>query len=212
MEAKAQGTIEYLVIIAVVVVISLIVVGLVVTQTSSVTESDKKANNLGWKTKELQIADLAVDGSGNGTIVLSSNLIDKISIDSIVIGSATNSSAKQMFLGSTERISLENLPPCTNQNEAYTITINYHSADGLDKSVSGKFYANCIDDARILGSVNLSVGVDAVVGNNTSIISGYFTLADSNAIATDLIDDLTQGANSDSQLTITSSEIKLRVR
>ena len=100
-KATAQGTVEYLVIIAVVVVISLIVVGLVISQTSSVSESDKKATNLGWKTKEVQIMDFAVDAQGNGILALNSALPDSVRIDSVVIGSINNSSTKQLFLGST---------------------------------------------------------------------------------------------------------------
>ncbi|MDD4251480.1 MAG: hypothetical protein PHX27_04795 [Candidatus ainarchaeum sp.] len=205
---KAQGTIEYLVIIAIVVVISLVVVGLLISQTSSVSATDQKTTNLVWKTKEVQIMDFAVDLEGNGTMILNSNLIDGITLDSIVVGSSTNPSTKQMFLGSVQKFSLTNLTACTAQNQKYIITINYTTKEGLDKSVNGEFYANCISNALTLNSLNLS-DTDATSVTNMSAATGYLVMVNSSAVATDAIDDLTQGTNADNQLRITENEIKL---
>ena len=208
MNKKGQGTIEYLVIIAVVVVISLIVVGLVLNQTSSVSATDQKTTNLAWKTKELQIMDFAADAEGRGTIIINSNLPEGVTIDSIVIGDSTNPSTKQIFLGSNQRFSLTSLVACTLQNQKYTITINYTTREGLSKSVSGDFYANCITNALTLNFLSLSVN-DASIITNTNITTGYLILTNADAISTDSIDNFTNGENTDGQLTIVDGEIKL---
>jgi len=212
MNKRAQGTVEYLVIIAVVVVISLIVVGILITQTSSVSATDQKATNLAWKTKEVQIRDFVVDPQGRGTILLASNLPDGITMDSVVIESVNNpSGSKQMFLGSVQKFSLTGLVACSGQNQLYVITLNYISKDGLSKSVSGKFFANCVTNALTLNSLSLSTN-DASVVTNTNIATGYLTLVNSSAVVTDSIDDFTQGvASVPASLTITTNEIKLGV-
>lgn len=206
----AQGTIEYLVIIAVVVVIALIVVALVLNQTSSVSATDQKTTNLAWQSKEIQVKDFVVDAEGRGTIVLASNLPQGVTMDSIVIQSVSNSaSSKKLFLGAINDFSLTNLPACTGQNQKYSITLNYTTLEGLVKSVTGEFYANCVTNALTLDSLSLSTS-DASVVTNTSVATGYLVLVNSSAVNTDSIDDFTEGTNSDSQLTITTTEVKLR--
>ncbi len=152
MERKGQGTIEYLVIIAVVVVIALIVVGLLITQTSSVSATDQKTTNLAWKTKEVKIMDFAVSADGVGTIVLSSSLSEGVTLTSIIINSIDSPVSGQIFFSSNKSFSLSNLPFCTSQSQKYSITLNYISKEGLAKSISGEFYANCL----------ASLGVDSV--------------------------------------------------
>ena len=210
MNKKAQGTIEYLVIIAVVVIISLVVVGMLITQTSSVSATDQKTTNLAWKTKELQVMDFAADADGKGTVIVNSNLPEGVIINSIVIGDSTDLSTKQIFLGSVKKFSLTNLFACTSQNQKYTITINYTTREGLTKSVSGEFYANCVSNALTLEVLGFIPNQEGETGTNTGIISGYFTLTNPNAISTDSLDDFTNGTNSDNQLTIVDGEIKLK--
>lgn len=210
MDHNAQGTIEYLVIIAIVVVISLIVVVLLLNQTSSVSQTDQKTTNLAWKSKEIQVADFIADSQGRGTIILASNLSEGITLDSIVIDSVSNSaSLKKIFFGSKNRFSLTNLPGCSGQNQKYTITLNYTTLEGLTKSFTGEFYANCVNNALILNSLFLTTN-DASTITNTNVATGYLILTNPNAINSDSIDNFTQGANSDLHLTITSTEVKLK--
>jgi hypothetical protein len=71
---KAQGTIEYLVIIAIVVVIALVVVGIllqILEQGSAIPEESAK---IAWKSAEpWSIADWTVDSSGDLTVVIQNN-------------------------------------------------------------------------------------------------------------------------------------------
>lgn len=210
MEAKGQGTIEYLVIIAIVVVISLIVVGILITQTSSVSTTDQKTTNLSWKAKELQITDFVADASGNGIIFLASNLPEGAVIESIEVGSSINSSSKQVFFGSTQRFSLTNIFPCTMQNQEYEVKINYISKEGLSKSVSGKFFVNCVDNALVLESIQLlDENPDSFENSNFSIVGGFLTFNNSEAISTNILDNFLEGANVDGQLNISQEEIIL---
>lgn len=93
----AQGTIEYLVIIAVVVILSLVVVLLLLNQTSSVSETDQRMTNLEWETKEVKIMDFAVSEDGAGKMIVSSNLLNEVIIDSIVVDSIEIPLGDQLF-------------------------------------------------------------------------------------------------------------------
>ncbi|MFA6269169.1 MAG: hypothetical protein WC652_05105, partial [archaeon] len=77
--SPGQGTIEYLVVIAIVVVISLVVVGIVFTTNSSGDTAIKSAelrNSVGV----IGFAEPVVDGSGDGLIGVSNNTGEAISI------------------------------------------------------------------------------------------------------------------------------------
>jgi uncharacterized protein (UPF0333 family) len=205
---RGQGTIEYLVIIAVVVVISLIVVALVFSQTSGVSETQQRATNLAWKTKELQVVDLVVDSEGKGLILLAGNIPNGATLNRIEIEGASNSSSKKIFFGSSQKISLTDLPACNGKNQKYSVIIYYITKDGLSKSERGEFYADCVSNALDIKSVTLSVS-DANFVTNTASITGYLVMSNTNAVHTDLIDNFLEGTNSDSQLEITSPEITL---
>ncbi|MFA6064466.1 MAG: hypothetical protein WCW44_01470 [archaeon] len=89
-EHKAQGTIEYLVIIAIVVVIALVVVGLllqVMNQGSNIPETSAKT---AWKSTEpWGIVDWSRATDGNLTLVLKNNTADTLEFNEFAIGSSS---------------------------------------------------------------------------------------------------------------------------
>ncbi|HPM86228.1 MAG TPA: hypothetical protein PLI99_03985, partial [archaeon] len=146
----AQGTIEYLVIIAVVVILSLVVVLLLLNQTSSVSETDQRMTNLEWETKEVKIMDFAVSEDGAGKMIVSSNLLNEVIIDSIVVDSIEIPLGDQLFFNKTISFSLNDIPACTTRgNQEYSITINYTTREGLSKKITGVFYANCVSASEV---------------------------------------------------------------
>ena len=81
-EKRAQGTVEYLVIVAVVIVISLIVVGLVIGMTSS-NDVAGGGQKIGQQIQEISIKDILLKPDGNYAVDLQSNLIENITITRI---------------------------------------------------------------------------------------------------------------------------------
>ncbi|MFA5764394.1 MAG: hypothetical protein WC915_06310, partial [archaeon] len=65
MQTKAQGTIEYLVIIAIVVVISLVVVGILVGFLGTGSEVGEQSSQLSNWSNLLAITETSVDPDGN---------------------------------------------------------------------------------------------------------------------------------------------------
>lgn len=87
---KAQGTIEYLVIIAIVIVIALVVVGLLLQlmgQGTGVSETSAKAT---WKSAEpWAITDWTKSTTGPVTVVLKNNSSDVLNLVDVNLTSAT---------------------------------------------------------------------------------------------------------------------------
>ena len=88
LQKKAQGTIEYLVIIAIVVVIALVVVGLllqVLGQGSGIPESTART---AWKSASpFAVTDWSKSADGNIQIVLKNDSYEALDFSGIVIGS-----------------------------------------------------------------------------------------------------------------------------
>ena len=86
-KTHAQGTIEYLVILAVIVVLSLVVVSLMTSIFSSPAEQiTSTTNKLGSMNGSISIVDATTDSSGEGIVTFSNRsgenlLITKINID-----------------------------------------------------------------------------------------------------------------------------------
>ena len=68
--SNAQGTIEYLVILAVIVVISLVVVSLMANSTAPAGQITAAQSKLSWGSQPISITDSSVDAEGQGFFVI----------------------------------------------------------------------------------------------------------------------------------------------
>ncbi|MBT4870133.1 MAG: hypothetical protein HON47_01000, partial [Candidatus Diapherotrites archaeon] len=116
--------IEYLVIIAIVIVIALVVVGLllqVMNSGSGVPETQAKAT---WKSAEpIGIIDWGTDSDGNLTLVLRNNSSETIEYNTFDLSSSSsteqdyNSTDKSIASGATYNIVINNATSCTSGNK-----------------------------------------------------------------------------------------------
>ena len=154
---KAQGTVEYLVIISIVVTISLVVVGISTGIIGGNVDSSAQASaKLSWLTKEISVTDAVVGSNGTAIFILKSNLNDFITITSLEIdGSAPKTleggAGKRIGMGEVYSAQVSGVAPCTGQGKKYSIKINYLSSNNLSKSVpAGDFYASCYGNLPFL--------------------------------------------------------------
>ena len=141
MNTKGQGTIEYLVIIAIVIVIALVVVGLllqVMNSGSGVPEAQAKAT---WKSSEpLGIIDWGNTSTGVVTVVLRNNSAESIGFNYITLTSDTdqNTTAQTIASGATVALTVATSDTCTSGNKySYPkeyITIDYNTANINNKT------------------------------------------------------------------------------
>jgi hypothetical protein len=138
---SAQGTLEYLVIIAIVIVIALVVVGLLTGFFSQGTQVNETQSKIYWQTQPLAITDSLTDSSGNMIIVIKNNTSENQTINSIVINDVeTFPDNLTLARGETKTIYL-NKPSlgATNQNQ---IKIVYTTPLGLQKTQLGNTTLN----------------------------------------------------------------------
>ncbi len=123
-----QGTIEYLVIIAIVVVLSLVVVSLLSNQLNT-------AGTISYSTSELKnrtgingisIVDATADGQGNGTIFLKNLNSDTLIITKIKIDGEEHPLEENSFVfGNTFGFNLTDIAVCDQTNKIYSIIIYF---------------------------------------------------------------------------------------
>jgi hypothetical protein len=118
MNNRAQGTIEYLVIIAIVVVIALVVVGLLLQILGNFGTMSETSLKTSWKTAEpWAITDWSRATDGNITLVLKNNSSETMTIKDVNLSTAVADSNATVFAnvapGATVTIRIPTSGACT---------------------------------------------------------------------------------------------------
>lgn len=214
---KAQGTIEYLIIISVVIVVSLIVVGITTGILNNNIDSTNQTNlKLAWLTKEISVIDAVAASDGTASFVLKSNMGEFITINSLEIDENTpfaleEGAGKAMAPGQVYTAQVSGVAPCTGQGKIYKIKINYTSLAGLSKSIpQGDFLASCSSDSLsipsllfvgtpTLGTIPISNAEGGYVNSGTAV-TGLLILNNAMCFG---------GATCDANIKITGSDLVL---
>jgi len=136
---KAQGTIEYLVVVAIVIVIGLLVVGLSTTFLDSSKGINITSGKIIASTGPISITEVAADIEGDGLIHLQNNSGENLTITRITLGEVDNNFSQNFISGESYLFSLGELGDgCAcigNEGEIINcnLTITYTSANGLTK-------------------------------------------------------------------------------
>ncbi|MFA5125998.1 MAG: DUF1566 domain-containing protein [archaeon] len=151
---KAQGTIEYLVIIAVVVVISLVVVGLLVNQTSSADNVSASVSKIGSSSGGISVSETVVDVTGNGLITLTNSSGSTLVLTKIAIGDNNKTfPAVSLVQENTKTFFLNGLGAgCScagfeGKTRTCPIVIYTTSEYGLEKQFTTSVSVNCVSSA-----------------------------------------------------------------
>ncbi len=133
---RAQGTIEYLVILAVIVVISLVVVTLMVNSTAPAGQISETQSKIYWETQPIRIYEAAADSEGDAILSISPQ--ETITIETLTIdGVEKNIPDTKVLGGNTQIILLTGLIPCTGGSVTYTINkISGTNENGLPVTIS----------------------------------------------------------------------------
>jgi len=190
MNFRAQGTLEYLVIIAVVVVVALVVVAMLMNQTSSVGETSNKVSKLGSVSGQFAVKEIVVGADGNAIIVLQNNSGGVVSVESIGIGRAVRGTGGTQLSSTGEQtFALENISSgcdCSSsigQKKTCDINISYTSAEGLTKTISLSVPVECessvtparttLSAGECLTNSDCTSGQTCVMGANTTLNKCY---------------------------------------
>jgi hypothetical protein len=150
----AQGTIEYLVIIAVVVVISLIIVSLFITifdsPSQEITDSSSKTGNVAIG--GISIVESVIDPAGDSLIRLSNNSSDAITLTKINVGGVDNNFSEQLVGLDSKVFSLSSLNsscPCASGQKSVKceVKIIYTTATGVEKTEYRTINTQCVNNS-----------------------------------------------------------------
>jgi len=186
---KGQGTIEYIVIIAVVIVLALAITIFLLYGLNSGSQIAQASLKASWLSKEVTIDDFVVDDEGTGRIVIVNNTSEQLIIKRIYVDDE-NVYEGEINIASFSKYTagpFTGITPC-DIGKKYKIKIVYEAASGLEKIVEGYVTVQCIatiisgDEEGLnfvqLTDANLELGETI----NVSAATGYFTLIDSNFI------------------------------
>ncbi len=136
--SKAQGTVEYLVIVSVVIVLSLVVVGLVLTQVDSSQQVSSSSNALGLSTQVIGVTESLVSPSdGNFVVKLLNNSGDFITVSNVKVGDRNVNFSEDLAQGASKFFRLNPTVACTpGKVVSSSVVITYVTRDGLSKSVT----------------------------------------------------------------------------
>jgi len=181
----AQGTIEYLVVLAVIIVISLVIVGIVGSNTNAqnIAATSGKIGNL--TQGGFSIADALVGTDGSGLIALQNNSGEMLTVTGITLDGIDNNYSQQLAFGSKLLFSLEDLEnacSCTgNAGTARTChtIIYYTTQDGLQKNANYSVTVNCAISATPTDSNKIILALDQSAPTITlsSPADNYFSVS-----------------------------------
>ncbi|VVB75151.1 Uncharacterised protein [uncultured archaeon] len=180
-QRRAQGTIEYLVILGIVMVISLSVV-IFVWSTSNPENVAVGGNTLGGLNQGgLSIADAIVSSDGSGVLSLKNNSEDILTITKITLDGKENDFNTKLKFYSKLSFSLQSLESACScsGNEGKTKTCNaeiyYNTQDGLQKKYTYSINVNCIENGITLApDVNVITPLPSIANCGTRTAGGYF--------------------------------------
>jgi len=144
---RAQGTMEYLLIFGIVIVISLVVVGLMASQldpTGSVSQSSNKIDTL---TKTIALTESVIEpNDGNFVMRLLNNTGTNVTITNVKVGDVNVIFSQDLTQGEAQLFRIDSSLTCTQgTNVSETVTVTYTTPNGLVKteSYSGKIIFEC---------------------------------------------------------------------
>ena len=135
--SRAQGTIEYLVIIAVVIVLSLVVVGLVITQIDNSSQVSSSGNQLGLKSQVIGVTESLIDpNDGNFVVRLLNNSGDVITVSNVSVGDSNVDFSEDLAQGGSRYFVVDAGVVCEEGRVvSEDVVVTYVTRDGLTKTV-----------------------------------------------------------------------------
>ena len=145
-KVQAQGTIEYLIVIAIIIIMGLAIVSLMngsISPANGVSNSLTKTNN--W-TNAIALTESSVTPDGNYLIRLANNSGEELTITTVKIGDNNANYSTDLYQGNAQNFVINSDDLCSTGNSTtQTVTITYISKNGIRKTETYPIntYFNC---------------------------------------------------------------------
>jgi|GEM_PF-5451039 len=130
---QAQGTVEYLIIVGVIIVLILFTTAFILyssdqaNQVSSVATKQELENNI------LGVKDIYADSAGNNLLTIKNNAAQYITVGVVEVGDASFDFGQRLRAGQEKNFIIPSSQVCENGKKILDIKINYTSRYGLEK-------------------------------------------------------------------------------
>lgn len=220
---SGQGTIEYLVIIGVVIVLSLVVVGLVITQVDNSSNVSSVSSEVAFKVGVggISLASSVVGVDGNGLLVIKNVNFENIVLSKVVVDGVDHNFYTQIVAGDEKSFKLQDVASCESgaKSKSYLVKVEYVSASGLTKIADfEKIRIDCapvvipasiVVEEVIIANVVPSIELNSPIDNNSTAetrVSFVFTPSDSDGTITSCSLNLTGSMDANSSFSIVQGE------
>ena len=149
--SSAQGTIEYLVILGIIIVIGLVVVGMLasINDSQDITQKNNKLKNM-IGSGGISVLESTLDIEGDGALSIKNNSGETLTITKISTTNRELTYNRSLANGSTITFSLDDFNtdcPCTNKQRVNCqITITYTTSKGVTKTAKLTINTTCQND------------------------------------------------------------------
>ncbi len=161
-------------IIAVVVVISLVVVGLVITQVGNSSDVSGTSSEIKQKVgvSGLSLGSSVAGVDGNGLLVIKNIDVGNLTLTKIVVDGINYNYSAQIVAGDQKSFKLKSISSCVGKNKNYSVKVEYVSASGLTKTADfGNIPLDCTSVATPVG-VAVEQKIDCT-GGTITYLGGY---------------------------------------
>ncbi len=133
---RGQGTIEYLVILAIIVGIALVVVSVLSGFTNSSTGINQQQSNAYWQSQTVGFVSAVVDSNGDAIITVKSNSSEPITIEKFYFNDLEFDVQDTTLSAGEKTFYIEDMPPCNTPTCKYTPKIIY-TRNSLSQTITG---------------------------------------------------------------------------
>ncbi len=132
---RAQSTIEYLVIIAIVIVVSLIAVGFLLSEQGSADNISASSSSIKQKVGSygVSIVEAVIGSDENGLIIVKNSSGTDITVTKITIDGVDHNYSAVIYPGDERSLKLQNLVACNGEKKSYSVKIYYTTNSDLAK-------------------------------------------------------------------------------
>ena len=138
MNKKAQTATEYLIILAVVIIIALIIVGVLGGIPGVGRSSTGRASAAYWSSADVAIADYAFDAGGDSNVIkMRNNLRSQITVTNVKIGGTDVITTDQVInSGETRNMTINSNKDCGDSGDSYSYDV---AVDYTDSSTGASY-------------------------------------------------------------------------
>jgi hypothetical protein len=201
----AQGTIEYLVILAVIIVVGLIVVSLLINSTAPAASVSSTTGKIGGWTNAISVTETSISPDGNYLVRLANNTGAPLTVKTVKVGDQEVNYSEDLFQGNQQNFKITSDMVCEiGQSVTGDLVVTYVTEHGLEKTETypanitfecNDYVVNLLANQCPECGETCSGGNQSLSDSTTTVNAGCYTATNLDTVDTDLTaENIVEGA------------------